>query len=764
MQCSNFHFYEEKKFENVDKVILLVTQCVIVLKSEFISDSDDLFDEVLPVDLLPLDHCRYVCELDLIAQQLKHCTTCSINLHLYNSLGVRPYGVTGIVYVKCHICESVNRIRLGKTHHSTEHKRGLGTFDVNTKLATGMLHVGIGETQINNLFSTMNVHYPHHKTLKSRENEVGIVMETQATNSEQKFLLDEAFQSMTIGAEENENTGTDTGLKLSTDTCWQKKGSGRSYDSLSEVLKLKELAGDDDSTGFNRAAKLLPHSNIVKSSDRNHIMVNASKKLYSIKLKHKELSAMVINSFLKNYSFMLSQNQGNSEGIENGVRCTIDHMYGQHTKCDVKWCGYLKRSTTYRHSNLPYGKNLSSLALKNDLERLFLKDIEQRNQKIIQFGSSQSNESFNFTLSTKAPKYKHNSGSSSLGYGVSASVLQKNEGYRYISEVNESAGLSPGNMSIKRATLLDKRRATKLQKSRTRKFKTERKRLKEMKLAKNSGLEIREGKTYESEIGMTEQNVDEIEIPDPPEITEFTDNILTAPILIFDLETTGLQRTSDIIQIAAYSQNNKFSSYIMPNRVISNGASAVTNISVIGSQMYYNLQPVPSKLQNVAFTDFNDFVKMAFWTRWNSLNCYIQKGHLIVKQLWWVNSLGETYSAHNAEDDTEALYRLVQSKGDIKCNIQALVFSANYPKEFSHQQDNLQTFTDAIFSKAISRTLALKAARSNLRLEHFNIAVKRNGLDGLKSVLSEQTNQGIVRVTTNKKAIIKIFDFLTRES
>ncbi|XP_076082457.1 uncharacterized protein LOC143053542 isoform X2 [Mytilus galloprovincialis] len=140
-------------------------------------------------------------------------------------------------------------------------------------------------------------------------------------------------------------------------------------------------------------------------------------------------------------------------------------------------------------------------------------------------------------------------------------------------------------------------------------LKLKRKRLKEMKLAKNSGLEIREGKTYESEIGMTEQNVDEIEIPGPPEIRELTDNILTAPILIFELETTGLQRTSDIIQITAYSKNNKFSSYIMPNRAISNGASAVTNISVIGSQMYYNLQPVSSKLQTEAFTDFNDFVK-----------------------------------------------------------------------------------------------------------------------------------------------------------
>ncbi|XP_076103492.1 uncharacterized protein LOC143072453 isoform X2 [Mytilus galloprovincialis] len=77
---------------------------------------------------------------------------------------------------------------------------------------------------------------------------------------------------------------------------------------------------------------------------------------------------------------------------------------------------------------------------------------------------------------------------------------------------------------------------------------------------------------------MNEQNVDEIETPGPPEIKEFTDNILTAPILIFDLETTGLQRTSDIIQIAAFSQNNKFSSYIMPNRAISNGASEIVMI------------------------------------------------------------------------------------------------------------------------------------------------------------------------------------------
>ncbi|VDI32064.1 Hypothetical predicted protein [Mytilus galloprovincialis] len=264
--------------------------------------------------------------------------------------------------------------------------------------------------------------------------------------------------------------------------------------------------------------------------------------------------------------------------------------------------------------------------------------------------------------------------------------------------------------------------------------------------------------------GMNEQNVDEIEIPGPPEIKEFTDNILTSPILIFDLETTGLQRTSDIIQIAAFSQNNKFSSYIMPNRAISNGASEVTKISVIGSQMYYNLQAVPSKLQNEAFTDFNDFVK-SFLVKpllvGHNIKCY--DCHVLYNSLRFHNMWNDFASNISGFLDTLELFKLLYPKRPSYSQT-ALVHEllANYPKEFSLQQDNLQSFTDATFSKAISRTLALKAARSNLRLEHFNIAV--NGLDGLKSVLSKLTYEGIVRVTTNKKAIIKIFDFLTRES
>ncbi|CAC5422265.1 unnamed protein product [Mytilus coruscus] len=159
----------------------------------------------LPTDLLPLNHCKYVVELDYIVQQLKQCSKCEVPLQLHNSLGVKPYGVAGILYIQCTKCGDISRIILGKTHHANSSRKGVGTCDVKTKLAAGMIHAGIGETQLNNLLAAMNVHCPHHKSLKSRENEVGDIIECHANASERNFLLDEAFQFMTIDAGLNEN-------------------------------------------------------------------------------------------------------------------------------------------------------------------------------------------------------------------------------------------------------------------------------------------------------------------------------------------------------------------------------------------------------------------------------------------------------------------------------------------------------------------------------------------------------------------------------
>ena len=90
----------------------------------------------VPCDLLPLSHCRFIVELDHLSDQLKACNSCSRHILLHKALGVRPYGVCGILYIPCE-CGEVKKIKLGKTHHTGKDRRGVGAFDVNTKAATG---------------------------------------------------------------------------------------------------------------------------------------------------------------------------------------------------------------------------------------------------------------------------------------------------------------------------------------------------------------------------------------------------------------------------------------------------------------------------------------------------------------------------------------------------------------------------------------------------------------------------------------------------
>lgn len=62
-----------------------------------------------------------------------------------------------------------------------------------------MIHSGIGETQLNNLLSTINLHCIDHKSLKRRENEIGHFIEKNSKTSENNFLIEEAIGSLVIG-------------------------------------------------------------------------------------------------------------------------------------------------------------------------------------------------------------------------------------------------------------------------------------------------------------------------------------------------------------------------------------------------------------------------------------------------------------------------------------------------------------------------------------------------------------------------------------
>lgn len=223
---------------------------------------------------------------------------------------------------------------------------------------------------------------------------------------------------------------------------WSASAKAMEPDMLVEMLKktndkgvpVGTVVGDDDTTGISRVRAEVDRT-IEKLSDKNHTRKNITCQLYAIRKNHKELSEKVISAITKNFNYMLSQNVGNTESVKVGLRATVDHLFGDHSNCSENWCGYFKNPGTYKHRNLPFGKNLKSEALKKDLHKIFVEGLEGKAEKLANLSSSQANESFNNTLASKAPKSHHYSDSASFSYRLCAAVCQKNEGYSYVSGV-----------------------------------------------------------------------------------------------------------------------------------------------------------------------------------------------------------------------------------------------------------------------------------------------------------------------------------------
>ena len=133
----------------------------------------------------------------------------------------------------------------------------------------------------------------------------------------------------------------------------------------------------------------------------------------------------------KSFNYMLSQNQGNPSAIEKGLSALSLHPFGNHAECSGEWCLH-REDPTKKYNSLPYGKPLTNTELREDLAQIFDR-LKKHSDKLSQLGSTQSNESFNKTVASKAPKTHLYS--RSIGYRVAASVAQKNIGQGYLMQV-----------------------------------------------------------------------------------------------------------------------------------------------------------------------------------------------------------------------------------------------------------------------------------------------------------------------------------------
>ncbi|XP_063448530.1 uncharacterized protein LOC134728061 [Mytilus trossulus] len=182
-----------------------------------------------------------------------------------------------------------------------------------------------------------------------------------------------------------------------------------------------------------------------------------STSLYNISKSYKELQKDETKQYILRCFMYAIKGGDNEDDIKMGLQRIVPHIFGSHENCkDADWCSYHQNPEKFMYKSLPNGKPLKSEGLKVELNNLVTKMIGRSNS-LNDLGYTQSNESFNQLVSVKAPKSRHYGGSCSLQNRLSAAVLQKNEGYGYLSKINEAANLSPGEFTMAISAVRDKK-------------------------------------------------------------------------------------------------------------------------------------------------------------------------------------------------------------------------------------------------------------------------------------------------------------------
>lgn len=113
--------------------------------------------------------------------------------------------------------------------------------------------------------------------------------------------------------------------------------------------------------------------------------------------------------------------------------------------------------------------------------------------------------------------------------------------------------------------------------------------LKNERSTKDASQSVLEGATYSSKIGL-EESVDLEDISMPKSVC-----LQRSQFIVFDLETTKLGRTSDILQIACVCGTESFNVYMKPTCCnISISASEATGLTYIGGVLKHKGKAVES--------------------------------------------------------------------------------------------------------------------------------------------------------------------------
>ena len=411
-------------------------------------------------------------------------------------------------------------------------------------------------------------------------------------------------------------------------------------------VKFSVFVGDDDSTTLADIRNKVPYG-VEKWSDIVHVKRSLNTRLYNLKDRFKGsncsiLSPKVINYLTKCFSYCINKNVGDSESLKQGLKNIIPHAFGEHTCCNISWCGYKQNPAGYKHTDLPHGKDLFGDSLKKALSDIFEEystDIVVN--KLVHCANSQRNESLNSTIGSKNPKTRFYGGSESNDFRVACGVAQTNIGYNYIGKTLHVLNIEPGSHYHKHAEAMDKKVIYNKQRKGKREFKRRRNQLSQQKHSQTLRREASEGITYESSVGLnldtsndkTESQVafdmpvkisptelrgyEEIISPytvRPKIVNLLYDSTQKYQFIIFDTETTCTGKHAEICQLSAVSENGRheFSTFILPQRNISYSAYLVNGMAIKNIEGVRTLcqgnNPVQSVTIEEALRNFLTFI------------------------------------------------------------------------------------------------------------------------------------------------------------
>ncbi|XP_023246840.1 uncharacterized protein LOC111643363 [Copidosoma floridanum] len=557
---------------------------------------------------------------------------------------------------------------------------------------------------------------------------------------------------------------------------------------VARKLEVGIFIADNDSSSISAVRQACDHE-VPKQSDKNHTTKGVVNALYKIQKSHKELNSVAIQYLKKCFTYCVSQNQGNSLAMASAIKNIPYHCFNFHNNCG-DWCNYKTEQENYVHSNI--GDGFHSDILFNALKDIF-NSLSTKSSQFVSNASSNANESLNAMIVSKAPKTRLYGKTASSDIRVASAINKKNFGEKYNLTLAEKLSLSPGKYSAKYYGKVDSFHKKRYAKSVARSTKLRRLALKKSKTGLKNRKETEEGITYESNIGLCSVEVETIPIA--------TFNLNSKSIIIFfDLETGGLSKSSDILQLAAKYKDYEFSVYIKPAQKISEEASGVHGLRLTDGVLQLHGKPVLTISLSEALLAFYEFLclfkKPCILT---AHNCAFDRPRLmaafekvfmtkhfqsivhgfcdtlrITRRITGKNSKGsnklETLAqlfdiscnkAHDALQDVVMLQQVVEKLKIKNSDLYQNVCTWSDVERKIQYSKNLPNFLKNLtaLDECLSLNMRKKLVAAQITYDMVIDAFEKEKFEGLLNLFGEDEN-GFVKVTKNKQILDKLYAYL----